>query len=110
VSTHRCPFILCTYLGKGSDVYGIIHRDLHLKNFLFHDGEVYVLDFENCGWGYYLFDLTVTLSVMESHKNRAPLQAAFIEAIGENVPCPKSTGDTWKPSWRCEWCKGSTWS
>jgi Ser/Thr protein kinase RdoA (MazF antagonist) len=82
-------------LGKNGDVYGIIHRDLHVKNFLFHEGEVYVLDFEKCGWGYYLFDLTVTLSVMESHKkNRAPRQAAFIEGYQRERPLPED-------HWRC---------
>jgi Ser/Thr protein kinase RdoA (MazF antagonist) len=74
-------------LGAGSDVFGIIHRDLHPNNLLFHDGKAYVIDFEVCGWGYYLFDMAVALSSLE---NRAPLQAAFIEGYRRERPLPES--------------------
>lgn len=74
-------------LGEGRDVFGIIHRDLHPNNLLFHDGEAYVIDFEVCGWGYYLFDVAVALS---SLPNRAPLQAAFIEGYLLERPLSES--------------------
>ncbi len=74
-------------LGKDSSVFGIIHRDLHLNNFLFHDGEAYAIDFETCGWGYYLFDLAVTLSSLEGHG--APVQAALLEGYQRERPLPE---------------------
>lgn len=78
-------------LGRDSNVFGVIHRDLHLKNFLFHNGEAYAVDFENCGWGYYLFDLVVTLSSLEGYgeKYRAPMQAALIEGYQRERPLPE---------------------
>lgn len=48
-------------LGTGDNEFGLIHGDLLLQNILFHEGEVRALDFEYCGWGYYLYDLTPLL-------------------------------------------------
>jgi Ser/Thr protein kinase RdoA (MazF antagonist) len=77
-------------LGKGNNVFGIIHRDLHLNNFVFHDGKAYAIDFEVCGWGYYLFDLAVTLSSLEGQgRYRAPMQTAFIEGYQRERPLPE---------------------
>jgi Ser/Thr protein kinase RdoA (MazF antagonist) len=75
-------------LGEGSDVFGIIHRDLHLNNLLFNEGKAYAIDFEVCGWGYYLFDMAVTLSSLEGHGT--PLQAAFLEGYQRERPLPES--------------------
>lgn len=78
-------------LGKDSNVFGIIHRDLHLNNFLFHNAEAYAIDFETCGWGYYLFDLAVTLSSLEGFaRHSAPMQAAVLEGYQRERPLPES--------------------
>jgi Ser/Thr protein kinase RdoA (MazF antagonist) len=48
-------------LGEDRSVFGMIHRDLHPgTNILFHQGVVYAIDFDHCGWGYYLYDLART--------------------------------------------------
>jgi Ser/Thr protein kinase RdoA (MazF antagonist) len=77
-------------LGKDSNVFGIIHRDLHLNNFLFHKGEAYAIDFETSGWGYYLFDLTVPLSILEGCiEHSAPMKAALLEGYQRERPLPE---------------------
>ena len=48
-------------LGQGADEFGLIHADLLAKNILFHQGGAAALDFEYCGWGYYLYDLAPLL-------------------------------------------------
>lgn len=48
-------------LGQEADEFGLIHGDLLLKNILFYEDDVRALDFEYCGWGYYLYDLTPIL-------------------------------------------------
>ena len=40
---------------------GLIHGDLHRDNILICDGEVGVIDFDDCGFGYTLFDLACVL-------------------------------------------------
>jgi Ser/Thr protein kinase RdoA (MazF antagonist) len=74
-------------LGKGSEVFGIIHRDLTMNNILFYGGKAYVIDFEFCGWGYYLFDIAVTLSSLEGYD--APLPAALLEGYQRERPLPE---------------------
>jgi Ser/Thr protein kinase RdoA (MazF antagonist) len=49
-------------LGKGKDVYGLIHADLGLAdNVAFLAGEAKPFDFDDCGYGYWVFDFGVTL-------------------------------------------------
>jgi len=48
--------------GKGSDVYGLIHGDLGLDaNVLFWRGEARAIDFDDSGFGYYVYDLSLAL-------------------------------------------------
>jgi len=49
-------------LGKGPDAYGMVHGDMCLDNVLFKEGEVLPIDFEDCGFGYWLWDIAVALS------------------------------------------------
>lgn len=46
-------------LGTGRDVYGLIHSDLSFGNVLFDDREAMPIDFDDCGFGHYLYDLAV---------------------------------------------------
>lgn len=65
-------------LGGGSDTFGLIHADIHQKNYLFHDGAVRLLDFGDCGWGHYLYDLAVTVSELEALPRCSALRAALL--------------------------------
>jgi Ser/Thr protein kinase RdoA (MazF antagonist) len=50
-------------LGKGKAVYGLIHADLGLAdNVAFYKGEARPFDFDDCGFGYWVFDFAITLS------------------------------------------------
>jgi Ser/Thr protein kinase RdoA (MazF antagonist) len=57
--------------GSGPDRYGLIHADLRLANLLEHDGNVAVIDFDDCGWGWYLYDFGTAVSFFE-HDPRVP--------------------------------------
>jgi Ser/Thr protein kinase RdoA (MazF antagonist) len=48
-------------LGVNDQVYGLIHGDLHLKSFQYHEGQPQILDFDTCGYGYYIYDLSVAV-------------------------------------------------
>jgi len=48
-------------LGKGNDAYGLIHADLYPENVLFNRGKAYPIDFEDCGYGYWMWDIAVAL-------------------------------------------------
>lgn len=47
-------------IGEDRDRFGLIHADLHHANYLFHKKEVRAIDFDDCGWGHFLYDLAVT--------------------------------------------------
>jgi len=48
-------------LGKTPEAFGLIHTDMYSGNILFKDGEVFPIDFEDCGFGYWLWDIAVPL-------------------------------------------------
>lgn len=65
-------------LGESRDVFGLIHADLHQSNYLFHGEEVGAIDFDDCGWGYYAYDMAVPLSWLETRPTFPALQEAFL--------------------------------
>ena len=48
--------------GKSPDQFGLIHSDLSFGNVLFTTEAVLPIDFDDCGFGYYLYDLAVILA------------------------------------------------
>jgi Ser/Thr protein kinase RdoA (MazF antagonist) len=66
-------------LGRGEQVYGLIHADLHLKSFLFHGDDPLVLDFDTCGYGYYIYDLAVVVWNLFDREDFAVLRKALLE-------------------------------
>ena len=51
--------------GSGPDRYGLVHADTRLANLLVHDGSVSVIDFDDAGFSWYLYDLGTTVSFFE---------------------------------------------
>ena len=68
--------------------FGLIHADLHQENYLFHDGVARAIDFDDCGWGFYLYDLAVTLSELEGRARYAEMRRAMLEAYAHARPVP----------------------
>jgi Ser/Thr protein kinase RdoA (MazF antagonist) len=65
-------------LGYGAGVFGLIHADLHQDNYLFHRGGVLAIDFDDCGFGHYLYDLSVTLLEIQHLQQYASLRNALL--------------------------------
>lgn len=53
--------------GKGPERFGLIHADMRLANLLLDGDEVSVIDFDDCGFGWYMYDLGSALSFIEDH-------------------------------------------
>jgi len=68
--------------------FGLIHGDLHSENFLFHDGAVRAIDFDDCGWGFHLYDLAVTLWELEERPRYCELRDALLDAYAERRALP----------------------
>ena len=61
---------LATY-GKGADRFGLIHCDLRLANLLIDGKAVKVIDFDDCGFGWYMYDAATPVSFYE-HEPQVP--------------------------------------
>ena len=57
--------------GTGPERYGLVHADTRLANLLVDDGAVSVIDFDDCGFSWYLYDLGTTVSFFE-HEPQVP--------------------------------------
>lgn len=66
-------------LGEAASVFRLIHGDLHQMNYVFLKGEARALDFDDCGWGYYLGDMGATLGPLVSRKDFPSLRASFLQ-------------------------------
>ncbi|MEM7118994.1 MAG: phosphotransferase [Chloroflexota bacterium] len=73
-------------IGHTPDVFGIVHGDLHQWNYLFHQGQVRAIDFDDCGYGHYLYDLAVTLYNIQWHDNATRLREAFLAGYRQVRP------------------------
>jgi Ser/Thr protein kinase RdoA (MazF antagonist) len=65
-------------VGQGPETFGLIHGDLHQENYFFHQGRVRAIDFDDCGYGYYLYDMAATLSEVSWRENTPALRESFL--------------------------------
>lgn len=65
-------------LGNGPKAVGLIHADIHQRNYLFQGRDVSLIDFGDCGWGHHLYDLAVTLSELADLPHHRRLRAALL--------------------------------
>jgi Ser/Thr protein kinase RdoA (MazF antagonist) len=65
-------------LGQGTDTFGLIHGDLHQENYLFHNGRVGAIDFDDCGYGFYTYDLAVTLVNLTPREGMSQLREGLL--------------------------------
>jgi Ser/Thr protein kinase RdoA (MazF antagonist) len=64
-------------LGKGQDAYGLIHADLYPENVLFKAGKAYPIDFEDCGYGSWIWDIAVALCQWAWNQDWERMRDAF---------------------------------
>lgn len=75
-------------VGHGRDTFGLIHGDLHQENYLFHHGQVCAIDFDDCGYGHYLYDIAVTLLNLADREDAPQLRAGLLSGYRSVRPLP----------------------
>lgn len=63
--------------GCGRERFGLIHSDLHALNLLCEGSRIKVLDFDDCGYGWFLYDLASSL--LRYNENLEELCGAWLE-------------------------------
>lgn len=61
-------------LDRKQNMFGVIHADFHSGNYLLCDEKVCIIDFDRCGFGFYLYDLALALMELEEQQQKAFLQ------------------------------------
>jgi Ser/Thr protein kinase RdoA (MazF antagonist) len=65
-------------LATSSASFGLIHADLHQENYLFDGGHVRAIDFDDCGFGPFVYDLAVTDSELREHRDHGALRDGLL--------------------------------
>nr|WP_323777893.1 phosphotransferase [Amylibacter sp.] len=66
-------------LGEGDHDFGLIHADLLRENILIDGADLHLIDFDDGGPGFRLFELATTIFRIRDEPNTAALQAALID-------------------------------
>lgn len=87
---------LFAQLGQTRDQWGIIHADFILGNCQFRGHTAQVLDFDDCGYGYFLYDLGPLLGNLKDYEEEygsraARLCSAFLAGYTSQHTLPSAT-------------------
>jgi len=74
--------------GTGRDRFGLIHADVRLANLLAHGADIQVIDFDDCGFGWFLFDLATAVSFIEHDPAVPELCDAWVGGYRRVLPLP----------------------
>ena len=67
-----------TRYGRGTDRFGLIHADMRLANLLITEGETRLIDFDDCGLGWLMYDFAAGISFMEDDPRIPELKQAWV--------------------------------
>ena len=65
--------------GEGSDRFGLIHADLRLANLLVEGDRLGIIDFDDCGFGWFGYDFAAAVSFLEHESIIAELEDYWIQ-------------------------------
>jgi Ser/Thr protein kinase RdoA (MazF antagonist) len=72
--------------GAADARFGLIHADIRLANLLVDAEHVRVIDFDDCGFSWFMYDFATTVSFMEDHPRVPELRAAWVEGYRSVAP------------------------
>ncbi len=64
---------------EGPERFGLVHADLRLANLLVDGERITVIDFEDCGFSWYLYDLACALTFNEGRADAGELVALWVD-------------------------------
>jgi Ser/Thr protein kinase RdoA (MazF antagonist) len=77
--------------GTGPDVFGLIHADLGVDaNVLFRHGEARAIDFDDSGFGYWIYDLAIALEHCWEDPRLPEYRDALLNGYSKIRPLPEN--------------------
>ncbi len=64
--------------GKSSERYNLIHADMRLANLLVDAGSTRLIDFDDCGYGWLMYDFAAAISFIEDDPRIPDCKAAWL--------------------------------
>jgi Ser/Thr protein kinase RdoA (MazF antagonist) len=64
--------------GQSAARFGLIHADMRLANLLIDGEDVRVIDFDDCGYSWFMYDFATAVSFMEDHPRVPELREAWV--------------------------------
>ena len=74
------------------DSFGLVHADLRLANLLVEGDDLTLIDFDDCGFSWYLYDFAAAVSFIEHTPVVPALKAAWMEGYRTLAPLPADAG------------------
>jgi Ser/Thr protein kinase RdoA (MazF antagonist) len=74
--------------GQTPDRFGLVHADMRLANLLVDGDTMHVIDFDDCGLSWHLYDFAAAITNHEHAPIVPALQAAWIEGYRTIAPLP----------------------
>jgi Ser/Thr protein kinase RdoA (MazF antagonist) len=65
--------------GRDRERFGLVHADIRLANLLVAGEHVRVIDFDDCGWSWFMYDFATTVSFIEDHPDVPQLTQAWVD-------------------------------
>ena len=72
--------------GQGPERFGLGHADIRLANLLVDGDRVRVIDFDDCGFSWFMYDFATTVSFIEDHPDVPELKDAWVEGYRSVSP------------------------
>jgi Ser/Thr protein kinase RdoA (MazF antagonist) len=72
-----------SYFGKGPERYGLIHADMRLANLLVNGEQTKLIDFDDCGFCWYLYDFAAAISFIEDSPKVPELRTSWLKGYRE---------------------------
>ncbi|BCJ96123.1 aminoglycoside phosphotransferase [Anaerocolumna cellulosilytica] len=70
---YKCAINIIEFIKKNlskNENWGLIHGDLNECNYIVNGNEIFLIDFSRCGFGYYLYDIALTLMHLSNENRR----------------------------------------
>ncbi len=72
--------------GRSPHRFGLVHADIRLANLLVDGESVRVIDFDDCGFSWFMYDFATTVSFIEDHPDVPELKQAWVDGYRSVAP------------------------